>query len=66
MLFSYFLGLQMTDVELDERVAALEENGGGSNQNGKINVDSNTMFSFGQEHFFVLSQLQMLTKNKLK
>ena len=30
-----FLGLQMTDVELDERVAALEEGGGGGNpQNG--------------------------------
>ena len=25
----------MTDVELDERVTALEENGGGSNMNGK-------------------------------
>ena len=24
----------MTDVELDERVTALEENGGGSSQNG--------------------------------
>ena len=30
-----FLGLQMTDVELDERVVALEEGGGGGNpQNG--------------------------------
>ena len=28
-----FLGLQMTDVELDERITALEENGG--NGNGK-------------------------------
>ena len=46
----------MTDVELDERVSALEENGGGNSQNGKINVDCNTMFSFGQKHFFVLSQ----------
>ena len=27
------LGLQMTDVELDARVTALEENGGGSAQN---------------------------------
>ena len=27
-------GLQMTDVELDERVTALEENGGGNIQNG--------------------------------
>ena len=33
--FLYFLGLQMTDVELDERVTALEENGG--NQNGNVN-----------------------------
>ena len=31
----YFLGLQMTDVELDARVTALEENDGGGNpQNG--------------------------------
>ena len=30
-----FLGLQMADVELDERVTALEEgSGGGSPQNG--------------------------------
>ena len=28
-------GLQMTDVELDERVTALEENSGGDNQNGR-------------------------------
>ena len=28
-------GLQMTDVELDERVTALEENGEGSSQNGR-------------------------------
>ena len=35
----YILGLQMTDVELDERVTALEENGGGGNpQNGKLKV----------------------------
>ena len=27
-------GLQMTDVELDARVTALEENGGGSTLNG--------------------------------
>ena len=26
----------MTDVELDERVTALEENGGGNTQNGKF------------------------------
>ena len=32
---SLLLGLQMTDVELDARVTALEENGGGGNtQNG--------------------------------
>ena len=29
--FSPILGLQMTDVELDARVMALEENGGGGN-----------------------------------
>ena len=29
-----FLGLQMTDVELDARVTALEENTGGGAQNG--------------------------------
>ena len=38
----------MTDVELDERVTALEENdGGGSTQNGKIDVDCVSMLSFG-------------------
>ena len=31
----FFLGLQMTDVELDARVTALEENGVGGSQNGK-------------------------------
>ena len=35
-LFScVYVGLQVTDVELDERVTALEENGGSSPQNGK-------------------------------
>ena len=29
-----FLGLQLTDVELDVRVTALEENTGGDAQNG--------------------------------
>ena len=34
-----YLGLQMTDVELDERVTALEEGGGGgSPQNGTNNI----------------------------
>ena len=28
----------MTDVELDERVTALEENGGGETQNGRNNI----------------------------
>ena len=28
----------MTDVELDERVTALEENGGGGTENGKGNL----------------------------
>ena len=32
--FILFSVLQMTDVELEERVTALEENGGGSVQNG--------------------------------
>ena len=39
ILFVFFLsGLQMTDVELDERVTVLEENGGGggSGQNGHL------------------------------
>ena len=31
----------MTDVELDERVTALEENGGGGSQNGKFTVSLN-------------------------
>ena len=30
----------MTDVELDARVTALEENGGGGDQNGKSNDQS--------------------------
>ena len=33
-LQAIFLGLQMTDVDLDVRLTALEENGGGNNQNG--------------------------------
>ena len=33
-IYFMFLGLQMTDVELDERVTALEENSGGDTQNG--------------------------------
>ena len=32
---NYVLGLQMTDVELDERVTALEENSGGNTRNDK-------------------------------
>ena len=33
----YLSALQMTDVELDERITALEENGGNGNlQNGKF------------------------------
>ena len=35
-VFRFFLGLQTTDVELDARITALEENGGGNTQNGKI------------------------------
>ena len=35
MFFSY-LDLQMTDVELDDRMTALDENGSGSNQNGNV------------------------------
>ena len=31
----YISGLQMTDVELDARVTALEESGGGGNGNGQ-------------------------------
>ena len=34
----YFSGLQMTDVELDARVTALEEDGGNANGNGKNNM----------------------------
>ena len=33
----FHLGLQMTDVELDERVTALEENDGSGTENGKLN-----------------------------
>ena len=37
----------MTDVELDERVMALEENGGsGALDNGKLNFTYLSMFSF--------------------
>ena len=35
---SLFLGLQMTDVELDARVTALEENGGGNTDNGNNRI----------------------------
>ena len=35
------LGLQITDVELDERITALEENGGGSIRNGEGYFDLN-------------------------
>ena len=34
----------MTDVELDERVTALEENSGSGGTNGKINDDLHTLF----------------------
>ena len=36
---SIFTGLQLADVELDERISSLEENGGGGggSQNGNIN-----------------------------
>ena len=34
-LFHPIAGLQMTDVELDARVTALEDNGGGNSLNGK-------------------------------
>ena len=42
-------GLQMTDVDLDARVTALEENGGGNSQNGKsfkITTDFATVSHF--------------------
>ena len=32
----FYIGLQMTDVQLDARVSALEENGGGNPENGKV------------------------------
>ena len=35
---SLFLGLQMTDVELDARVTVLEENGGGNTDNGNNRI----------------------------
>ena len=38
-----YLGLQMTDVELDERVTALEENGGNS-ENDKANITNFPLF----------------------
>ena len=34
----------MTDVELDERVTALEENGSGVNVNGKMNITTISLF----------------------
>ena len=34
ILMKFILDLQMTDVDLDDRVTALEENSGGNSQNG--------------------------------
>ena len=36
-LIHFYLGLQLADVELDARVAALEENSGVGTENGKLN-----------------------------
>ena len=41
--FISILDLRQADVELDERVTALEENGGGGDsQNGKLNINLGT------------------------
>ena len=39
-------GLQMTDVELDERVSALEENGGAGTVNGKYDCYHDMLWNF--------------------
>ena len=41
----------MTDVELDERVTALEEDGGsGDSQNGKLDINLRTSICFSPEY----------------
>ena len=49
-----FPGLEMTDIELDERIAALEENGGGSPEEGEklLNDTSHDIKSVNYHCFF--------------
>ena len=49
-------GLQMTDVELDERVTALEENGGVGPQNGKLRHDKFLHISFYISCIFLIQE----------
>ena len=44
----------MTDVELDARVTALEENGGGSTANGKV---LDVIYSLEYQQFFSNNEL---------
>ena len=48
----------MTDVELDERVTALEENGGGGTQNGRKILLKTLTFTFVN----VMKILRILSK----
>ena len=53
----------MTDVELDERVTVLEENGsGGSNANGKFKLKI-LLLSFSPELYLFFSNLLFLLAN---
>ena len=48
----------MTDVELDERVTALEENGGGGNSVNGRTIDSlNRMQSIPNIYFFIFNHI---------
>ena len=49
-----FSGLQMTDVELDARVTALEENSGSGTTNGKV---LDVIYSLEYHHFFPVNGL---------
>ena len=54
IVFVLLPGLQMTDVELDARVTALEENGGGSAQNGnKLIREISLVFVYIYDIYFL-------------
>ena len=59
IILKYFMisGLQMTDVELDARVTALEENGGGGAQNG-------TCLSAYFGRYLTFCKFQQIYRNK--